>query len=188
MALTISVLLSVLVIAEGSTTQWNTRYSNTSTCSNTWFFTRQFDNGSTTCECGSDLGYVIRCDGVSGQVELLKNYCMTYDNDNISLVVEKCYFPSNHSSGSRWYSLPSDPYLLNQRCDEYGRTGQLCGKCKDGYALPVYSYNLSCVECTDYSYNWMKYLAAAFLPLTLFFLVVIIFRISVTAGPLDVLF
>ena len=81
--------------------------------------------------------------------------------------------------------MPSDPSLLNRLCDDYGRTGQLCGKCKDGYTLPVYSYSLNCVECTDYSYNWVKYLAAAFLPLTIFFLVVIVFRVSVTAGPLD---
>ena len=190
MALTIFVLLSVLVIVEGSTTQWNTGYNDTSTCSNTWFFTRQFNIGSTTCKCGSDLGHVIRCDEASGQVELLENYCMTYDNDNRSLVVGKCYIASCHTCRygeySMRYSLPSDPFLLNQKCDDYGRTGQLCGKCKDGYALPVYSYNLSCVECTDYSYNWVKYVAAAFLPLTLLFLVVIIFRVSVTAGQLDV--
>ena len=117
---------------------------------------------------------------------------MTYDSDNISLVVGNCYFASSNNlhtgDFSERYSLPSDPSLLNQRCDDYGRTGQLCVKCKDGYALPAYSYNLSCVECTDYSYNWVKYLAAAFLPLTIFFLVVIVFRVSVTAGLLDALY
>ena len=190
MALATFALLSMLVIVEGSTTEWNTGYNNSSNCSDTWFFTRQLGNGSTVCECGSNLGGIIRCDGASGQVELLDNYCMTYDSDNISLVVGMCYFVSNHTfynrELSKQYFLPSDPSLLNQKCDGYGRTGQLCGKCKDGYTLPVYSYSLSCVECTDYSYNWMKYVAAAFLPLTLFFLVVIIFRVSITAGLLDV--
>ena len=84
------------------------------------------------------------------------------------------------------YVLPVDPSQLDQKCADYGRTGQLCGRCKDGYAPPVYSYHFSCVECTDYSYNWVKYIAAAFLPPTLFFLAVIIFRISVTSGLLDV--
>ena len=108
MALVIA-LLSVLVIVEGSTTtQWqnkqvyhhsmNTSGNDTLNCSNTWFFTRQFDNGSSACECGSDLGEVISCDEVSGQVELLENYCMTYDVDNISLVVAMCYFASSHIS------------------------------------------------------------------------------------------
>ena len=183
---TLFALLSVLVVAEGSITQWNTGYNDTSNCSDTWFFTRQFDNGSTACECGSELGEVIRCDEVSGQVKLFETYCMSYDDDNISLVVGKCYFGSSLYKPSKRYLLPSDPSLLNQRCDGYGRTGQLCGKCKDRYAPPVYSYSLSCVECTDYSYNWMKYVAAAFLPLTIFFIVVVIFRVSVTAGLLDV--
>ena len=69
MALVIA-LLSVLVIVEGSTTtQWqnkqvyhhsmNTSGNDTSNCSNTWFFTRQFDNRSSACECGSDLREVI---------------------------------------------------------------------------------------------------------------------------------
>ena len=163
----------------------NTGYVDTenSTCSKTWFFTKQFTNGSIACECGSDLGLVVSCDRASGQVELLENYCMTYDTHNISLVVGKryMYFASNER-----YALPDDPSLLNQKCEHYGRTGQLCGRCKDGYAPPVYSYNLSCVECTDYSYNWVKYIAAAFLPVTLFFLVVIIFRVSITSGLLDV--
>ena len=193
MALTTFALLSVLVIVEGSITQWNTGCNDSSNCSDTWFFTEQFDNGSTACECGSGVGKVISCDEASGQVELLGSYCMTYDSDNISLVVGKCYFGLNvsiHNEKSyllyHRYPLPCDPSLLNQRCDGYGRTGQLCGKCKDGFTLPVYSYSLSCVECTDYSYNWMKYVAATFLPLTIFFLVVIIFRVSVTAGLLDV--
>ena len=187
MALATFVLLSVLVMIEGSTAQWknhsvNTGYVDTwenSTCSNTWFFTKQFANGSIACECGSDLGLVISCDGASGQVELLEHYCMTYDTRNISLVVGQCYF-AYKLTGYYRYTLPDDPSLLKQ---DYGRTGQLCGRCKDGYAPPVYSYNLSCVECTDYSYNWMKYIAAAFL---LFFLVVVIFRVSVTSGLLDV--
>ncbi len=69
MALVIA-LLSVLVIVEGSTTtQWqnkqvyhhsmNTSGNDSSNCSNTWFFTRQFDNRSSACKCGSDLREVI---------------------------------------------------------------------------------------------------------------------------------
>ena len=45
---------------------------------------------------------------------------------------------------------------------------------------------LSCVNCTDYSNNWAKYMAISFLPLTVLFLVVVIFRISVASGSLNV--
>ena len=157
-------------------------------CSNTWFYPKHYDNGSTVCECGSDLGSIIECDKASGQVKLFRYYCMTYDNSNTSLIVGKCYFQCFSACGlhTQLHNLPSDPSQLEQHCGQYGRTGQLCGKCKDGFAPAAYSYNLSCVECTDYSYNWAKYTAAAFLPLTLFLFIVIIFRVSVTSGLLDV--
>ena len=46
------------------------------------------------CECGSNLGPIVRCDVASGQVKLLQHYCMTYDtrNTSTSLVVGQCYF------------------------------------------------------------------------------------------------
>ena len=50
---------------------------------------------------------------------------------------------------------------------------------------PVYSYSLACVECKDYEYNWLKYIAVAFLPLTVFYIIVILFRISATSGAMN---
>ena len=183
------IVMSFLVATEGNTTQWKkeTGCSN-STCSDTWFIPKMLDNGSTACECGSDLGYLISCDQLSRHVELFQYYCMTYNNDNVSLVVGRCFSSQRGSHIGKYprYDLPSDPSLLDNNCRKYGRTGQLCGKCQEGYAPPVYSYNLSCVNCTNYAYGWMKYGAAAFLPLTMFCLVVILFRISVTSGVLDV--
>ena len=192
---TFAVVLSFLVTVEGSTTQLKNKqvigcndteqYEN---CSYTWFFPKPLGNGSTVCECGSDLGYIISCDNSSKHVEILEHYCMTYGNDNASLVVGKCFFlPRAHNTGRYLrYNLPCDPSLLDQNCRQHGRTGQLCGKRLDGYAAPVYSYNVSCVNCTDYTYSWVKYGAAAFLPLTILYIAVIVFRISVTSGILDV--
>ncbi len=60
----------------------------------------------------------------------------------------------------------------------------MCGECIEGYGLPVYSYNLSCVECSNYKYNWLKYIAVAYIPLTIFYFIVIKFRISATSGLL----
>ena len=39
-------------------------------------------------------------------------------------------------------------------CLHFHRDGQLCGVCEDGYALPVYSYSLACVECSNYGKNF----------------------------------
>ena len=62
---------------------------------------------------------------------------------------------------------------------------QLCGACEENYTLPDYSYYLGCVKCEDYEYGWFKFVAAAFVPLTAFYILVIVFRISGTSSTLN---
>ena len=95
------------------------------------------------------------------------------------LNVGACLYTCNAIKGD--FPLPCHSSQLNDYiCEDLHRTGRLCGTCIKGYAPPVYSYDLRCVECKNYHYNWLKYLAAAFLPLTLFFLIVMTFSISFT--------
>jgi hypothetical protein len=70
-------------------------------------------------------------------------------------------------------------------CGFYHRRGQLCGACEENYTLPVYSYYLGCVKCEDYKYGWLKFIGVAFVPLTVFYVLVIVFRISVTLSSLN---
>ena len=164
------------------------------TCStSTWHFPKHNSNGSTTCECGRDLGGVVRCNSTTQQVVMLTCYCMTYDNDKSLLLAGQCFYGCftnrslyHYPYYSPYYSLPSNATQLNKVCEEFHRTGQLCGKCMDGFAPPVYSYSSSCVNCTEYSSNWAKYIAVSFLPLTALFLVVVVFRVSATSGQLNV--
>ena len=51
---------------------------------------------------------------------------------------------------------------------DFHRKGQLCGECEDNYTLPSYSYYLGCVKCETYKNGWVKFIAAAKLPLTFF--------------------
>ena len=55
--------------------------------------------------------------------------------------------------------------MYPQECDS------LCGKCKDGHYPLAYFYNMNCVEYQDGKSNWWKFVLAAFLPLTVFYLV-----------------
>ena len=70
-------------------------------------------------------------------------------------------------------------------CGYANREGQLCGRCKDGFAAPIYSYDMACVRCSEHMTNWVKYIAAAFLPLTAFLVIVVVFRISVSSSHLN---
>ena len=83
--------------------------------------------------------------------------------------------------------LPSDPDLLDEvMCGPYNRKGFLCGECIDGYGPAVYSINMKCANCSKLStvYAVSLYLCLEFIPITVFFICVLIFRLNITAGPL----
>ena len=89
---------------------------------------------------------------------------------------------------NRLYSeLPSDPDMLNATmCGPYNREGYLCGKCIDGYGLPVYSHDLKCVNCSEFStgVSIVMYIIIQFVPITLFFVCAVVFHLKITSGPL----
>ena len=156
-------------------------------CSRPWFYPKNSSNGSTVCECGSPVGNAVQCPTES-QLQVLVCYCMTYNKETASFVVGMCFYACFF--GNTYYTIPRWVNATNQNavvCSRlhFHRDGQLCGTCEDGFTLPVYSYSLACVECSNYTKNWIKYILAAFLPLTLFFWVIIVFRLSVISGLLN---
>ena len=42
-----------------------------------------------------------------------------------------------------------------------------------------------CVQCKSFKYGWIKFITVAFIPLTVFYILVIIFRISATSSTLN---
>ena len=146
-----------------------------------WTF---YNESSKVCQCGSSVHGEVDCTAVPYQVSVFHCYCMTY-NEEISLVSvggcsATCYFGYGYSKVLQ----SNDSVSLNAEvCGDLKREGQLCGDCLKGYGPPVYSYSMKCVVCNeeDFKHNLMKYLCAAFLPLTLFYFLVIILKISITS-------
>ena len=150
----------------------------------TWFLP-EIDKGNDTCKCGSDLDDIISCNNGKQQVYLHRCYCMSYNKDMSALVVGNCHYSCGQPTvrKSPYFSLPSNSSKLEDLfCQEYHREGQLCGRCKRNYSLSVYSYTMNCVQCSDYDYNWAKFLAVSFPPLTVFCVIVITFRVSATGS------
>ena len=156
-------------------------------------------NGSTRCICGSGLGGVVHCNNITLQVQLLPCYCMTpYAKDPSIAVVGACLYKCVHG-GASFYSPVSNVtvgaltyYMCNtiviEEIEWRNREGQLCGKCKEDFAPPVYSYDLSCVKCSQnepFISNLVKYCVIAFLPLTFFFIALVTLRISATSPLLN---
>ena len=131
------------------------------------------------CVCGSHFGYILVC--ITDMLVTTLNvdfYCVFFSEEFDTTLIASCPY------GSRGI-LPRNVSELSIYCQHLHRKGELCGECEDNYTLPVYSYYLGCVKCEDYKYGWVKFIAAAFLPLTLFYFIVIVFRISATSPTLN---
>ena len=136
------------------------------------------------CKKGPGLGHLVWFGNHTGQTWIEPFYCMTTTTKNMTRVdaVGNCIFSASVNRKNVYIPLPCSISELNEfMCAGPNREGQLCGKCRKGFAPPVYSYSLSCVNCTEYSLNWLKYLAVAFGPLTVFSIVVTVIHISPTS-------
>ena len=134
------------------------------------------------CICGDSLKGAIECDqDTLTIIRLAKFYCIFYDTELNRTVVGNC--PYKYYAESE---LPKNPLELDAYiCGQIHRTGQFCGKCKEDYHFPVYSYSEACIKCDDFQYGWIKFTAAALLPVTFFYLFVVMFRISATSPTLN---
>ena len=148
-----------------------------------------FNRTTGKCECGQSLYGVVNCNLKTKEISLLQCFCMTYDGHTDSTEVGPCYFTCKrnytHPINGGWKVLTNNSRDLNQEiCEPFHRTGRLCSKCMKNYSLPVYSYSMECTECvrSEFSLNLLKYLAVAFLPLTLFYIVITIFKVSILTG------
>ena len=139
------------------------------------------DNLTGTCRSGPTLDGLIEQDLSLMQTSVTNCYCMTEENGTFSvgLCMHQCMYFS-------FYTLPCLSSQLEDRScpPKWNRHGYLCTQCAHGYGFSVYSYPTKCVRCEDYQYNWLMYLAVAYLSLTLFYVFVTIFSINFTSPTL----
>ena len=119
-------------------------------------------------------------------LEITDGHCITFSGKD--LYTGKCPFGHSGNRTDRMhFELPCDPEKLNDTmCGPFNRRGFLCGRCIDGYGAPVYSYDLKCADCFKLStgYAVTLYLLLDLIPVTLFFICMVIFRLNITSGPL----
>ena len=150
------------------------------TCQQTWTYSF---NG--TCHCGHTIHRAVGCE--NNRVSILDCNCMTYEEECDTTVVGACPYGCGFSSvisswSGRVYSpLPVNISKLNDAmCGRLNRDGRLCSKCKKDFSPLVYTYDYNCIRCPNSRRNWWKFIAIAFIPLTVFYFIVILFRINAT--------
>ena len=133
------------------------------------------------CVCADRLQNVIQCYDGSKGTYIHRYFCMFYSEEKNTTLVGTCPYSDGHMVSANLTEFKSS----SKQCRRLHRKGQLCGECEDNYTIPVYSYNIGCVQCKDYKHGWIKFIAVAFLPLTAFYVLVITFRISATSSSLN---
>ena len=111
--------------------------------------------------------------------------CVTYTNSTVE--VGSCIFNclTFNNNGIPFKELPSNVSKLNAMfCDRFNRQGTLCGQCKDGHFPLAYSFDLTCVKCPHSKINWIKYLLVAFVPLTAFYFIILLFKVNIASSHL----
>ena len=135
------------------------------------------------CNCGGGFRGLVLCDPEKFTSYLIIGGCISLDESDGSPVATYCPFSAGYQDSMKYIKLPRSIYELNKLfCGNMSRRGRLCSKCKADYGVAVYSPSFKCVKCKESYTNWLRYFAMELVPLTIFFLIVFTFHISITSA------
>ena len=142
-----------------------------------------YDNATNDCRCGFQLF----CRS-QDTVEIQEGYCAQSAGYKDNYYIGQCLFMHTVNNTNRLFSeMPGDPETLDDvMCGPYNRKGLLCGERFDGFGPAVYSLVLKCANCSEGlpKFGIFLYTVIELVPLTIFFVVMLFFRLSITSGPL----
>ena len=142
-------------------------------------------NGS--CQCRKAPNGTVKCNEESFAV--LNCYCASTDRERKVVHVGPCIYVFCFVSLLKWniseYVAPNQFYQ-EPYCKYLNKTGTLCGRCLPGHYPLAYTYDIySCIPCPHVFWNWVRYITAAYLPLTLLYLVIVAMKINVVSSHLN---
>ena len=114
-----------------------------------------------------------------------ESFCVSFDNEWQTLLLAACPYSYHQQDYVKNLNSSVTPDELNEiMCGPLNREGLFCSRCKPGYGIPVFSKAADeCVRC-DSKFGWPLYLALVLVPITVFYILVIIFNFSATRPPI----
>ena len=113
--------------------------------------------------------------------------CATFDGHSLSIASCRHYFePGRYNVTVSGYTLiPISLNDLNESmCAPLNRKGLVCRECIDGFGLSVTSFEYKCINCTAVWYSIPLFLFLEFFPVTVSYLFILAFRVSITSPPM----
>ena len=146
-----------------------------------------FSNDPSCCSCYENMRNVIQCHGRSSYASLANGFCMSYlkINGQKQTVYGRCVFSHAHTNSTKKYiDLPEDENNLDSKfCGVLHRTGLLCGECKKGYSIDVFSTTYNCHKsCSSSAASWIIFTVVNGLPPLVLFLAILVLHIKFTSG------
>ena len=156
------------------------------------FIHNKIADSSFSCVCGQGfrtLGIqMVICKPSEFRSYMELGNCMTFDEGSNQPILARCpYFTEYALKDKPLLTLPRNLSALDESiCGPLNRKGKLCSHCSEGYGISAISYGFVCVRCSPTpAIGWLKYIVAKFLPVTIFFLFIMAFKVSVTSPPLN---
>ena len=150
----------------------------------TWYYESNDTGG---CVCGSELEGGLICHQYTQTVEISADFCMTYDGHTQEVFAGHCAYGYSSNMSNRRYSIVESNYtsLNSSQCASYNRKGLFCGECSEGFGPAVYSFDLKCANCSTMPTALAvgAYCLLEFVPITIFFFIVVIFHLKIMSGP-----
>ena len=152
----------------------------------TWM---HYSNETGRCICGNDHHGMVKCNATLNEVYILDCHQMTYDHELQQVIAGLSFYGCVNVDqfGDIYHPVPANKSQINRvMCSHFFRDGRLCGACMKNYSPLVYSYQLYCKECSkpESKYNWAVFVVVAFIPLTLFYIFVILFKFNANSPAL----
>ena len=154
---------------------------------------RSMDNGC--CECNETLYTGIHCTHKRRGAKILMGYWAGYiegkNKSSETLLTgycssELCNITTDNHFGYKYlpsYRIDTVEPKLNEVVCTQGRKGVLCGRCSESnMSVHYHSSNYTCGASSACKYGPLKYIAIELLPITGLFLIILIFKISLTSG------
>ena len=144
-------------------------------------------NGS--CECAASSYYgILKCDPEAYILHgVWMGYCNSSRVHNVHLCTGDCPYGycSQNDSSKIYHPLPMNLSLLDSAVCSPTRTGRLCGKCKANHSVYFNSWKYACGTEDRCNYGALFYILSNIIPLTILFVVIIIFNINFTSGNVN---
>lgn len=156
------------------------------------------------CECSvftnKQFFGVGRCDDDKFQAKLRQGFWIGYSRKSLPMsrfglerLLLHATCPLGHclnvnSKDEQTRLLPENTSImaLDEAVCGTSRTGVLCSKCREGHASHYHHSTYTCKEgIQSCKFGWLLYLVSEIVPVTIFFIVVMVFNIKFTDGALS---